>query len=1270
MSQPVDTTGAMPATPAPSAEQQQVRDRAGHPTVLVAAAGSGKTRVLTWLYTDAHLQEQLRIDQLLAITFTNRAAGELRERIAHELRGTALGRDPDLTEAWIGTFHGICARLLREFAHHRGIDAGFSVIDELTAAELKAAAWEDALDRILGDAGHDGADLIAQVGEAALRGAVLGWWEAQRSAGEVHPELPTPITGDEDVRAAVRGLRRASEELAAAVEEIRNPARPSKRLIETLETVEQIEREADAIERLVARPPVRARDAARATAALELPKVPGGPPLGSEHPARVQFFAARELVARRLGELVAGPRVAIVAELVRSFSEAYERRKRADECLDHDDLELEALQLLREQPAVRERLTQRFARVFVDEFQDTNPRQAQLVALLSGEAPERVAGDSGPAWLHSAPGDGTPAVTVVGDPRQAIYGFRHASVELIRGAAAAAPPGVSLELSTNYRSDAEVLGAIDRAWASFDPEHSPVRAHRGPDALPGGEPRVEVLITKDDRTDPWEGEQLGGQPGEESGGVLAEARLVAARIAELRAADPQRSVAVLARARRSLVPVAEALAVLGIDAVLDGAEGFWGRLEVADLISWLRLVRNPQDDAALLAVLASPLVALSTDGLALVGDLPREREAGEAASAASRLDLLLAACAGGRLTEDDARRVRAFAALLDHQRQPGRADDPTALIDEVVAATGYDEHLARLQGGPRRLANLARLRRLAADEVAAGGDVTALVDRAASEQRHGLRAPEAALGGTGAVQLMTVHQSKGLEFDTVIVTGLGAQRPNSTPALLGDGGRLGLRLRAAPGAKALPLFDHAELSEELKARERAELRRVLYVALTRAKERLIVSGIGTWTQKHGSPFERDETPGSPVIDWLVPALVPEVVTLLPAAMEAPVRSANGIQVSVSTPGGTILPPELRNPRPAELPHHSPAGPASDLLPAAGPLRPLPAPPVLSYTALSRHASCGLRFYAEEVLQLEPTEPLLPVGAVPVVVEPVRRRRGAPGPDQLSLFGGGDPVASEPAGREEGEPAMGGAAGVAANVLGTIVHAVLEHAPSVDPGEAAIARAIAREAAAEFAALTPADARRAHQLVRNALEAPAWRELWAGGAPSRERAFTIGLGSEGFALTGVVDAQVATPEGEVLVVDYKTDRLDHGVDLATHVAGRYALQRAAYALAALRSGAERVRVVHLFLDGPAGRAAELRASRADASALEADLLAAVRDVAAGEARATTEPDALICDRCPARGRLCGWPTAVTLREPGAGPADPARWCGEPEALRAG
>ncbi len=282
-----------------------------------------------------------------------------------------------------------------------------------------------------------------------------------------------------------------------------NPAKPGKRLVEIRESVEATEHLADEIEALVARPPVSSRDAARATLRLEAPRIPGGPPLG-DHPARLAFLEARETVSRRLGELVAGPRVATVAHLARAFSEAYEARKRSDECLDHDDLELETLELLRHTPAVRQRIAERFARILVDEFQDTNPRQAELVQLLAGERP----------WLLARPGDGAPAVTVVGDPRQAIYGFRHADVELILQAEREAPADAALRLSTNYRSDAEVLGAIDRAWHRLDPDgHQPVAAHRGPDALPGGEPRVELLITKDDSTDPWDGEALGGRPG-------------------------------------------------------------------------------------------------------------------------------------------------------------------------------------------------------------------------------------------------------------------------------------------------------------------------------------------------------------------------------------------------------------------------------------------------------------------------------------------------------------------------------------------------------------------------------------------------------------------------------------------------------------------------------------------------------------------------------------------------------------------------------------
>ncbi len=619
----------------------------------------------------------------------------------------------------------------------------------------------------------------------------------------------------------------------------------------------------------------------------------------------------------------------------------------------------------------------------------------------------------------------------------------------------------------------------------------------------------------------------------------------------------------------------------------------------------------------------------------------------------------------GRFAADDHDRIVAALRLLAAQRQPGRSEDPCALLDELIAVTSYDEHLARLGSPARRLANVARLRRLAAEVVAAGGDTTTLVDRAASEQRHELRAPEAALGGSGAVQLMTVHQAKGLEFDTVVVAGLGARRPSAAPALLGDEQRLGLKLRPAPGARSIPLFEHAALAAELTERELAELRRVLYVALTRARERLIVSGVGTWTQKDGSPFGRELRPSSPVVDWLVPALVPEVNALVPAAMEGPVRSTEGIAVVISTPNGPILPADRRNPRRAELPAHRP-GPPSAPLTTAGP-RALPAPELLSYTALSRHAACGLRFYAEEVLRLPPTraEGTLAasssagVGAAPAAS--ARRRRSDPAEGQLSLFGA--PAADASSAVDAAE-----VPGLPANLAGIIVHAVLERCGRA-PAPDAIRGAVRAEAAAQgVAPLERADAARLEALVAAALSSPVWRELWSAGEPAREQAFTIAVGREGQMLTGVVDAQARASGGGVLVVDYKTDRLEGAVDLATHVADRYELQRAAYALAALRAGAEQVRVVHLFLDGGVGREAELRVSADDAARLEGELLRAVRVVAEGEARATPAPDAITCDGCPARGTLCRWPIEVTRRVPGTGPADRQLWMGRDDALR--
>lgn len=1210
---------------APSPQQQHVRDRGGSSNVLVAAAGSGKTRVLTWLYCDAHTAEGVPLTALLAITFTDKAAGELRRRIAEELRGHTLGREPDLSEAWIGTFHAISTRILREFAHHRGLDPAFGVIEELDALELQAEAWEQAVGVLLEQHGAPAATMFAELGSGVLQDAIVQWWSARRSAGEVHPEFPQPETTAADVETAAFALTHAADLFGALVQELQDLRKsPLASLDAKLSVAEQLGVLAAQAAELARAGKLTDWHIADVVAPLAKLEPKAGQPIAKDNERHVALVTARERLLAALEEVAAAPRVALLADLAASFSRRYEVLKRRVELLDFDDLELEALQLLRENEPVRRLLTERFTRVLVDEFQDTNPRQAELVDLLAG-------GEPGGPWAQQS-GEGRPAVTVVGDPRQAIYGFRYADVGLIAAAARRIGDDGQLRLSTNYRSDAEVLGAIDAAFTALDPAHEAVDAHRGPDRFAHGEARVELLVTKEAKEDSWDAVSLGARPGERGGPKLAEARLVAARIRHLREREPDRSVVVLARARSVLGPIAEALGELDIPALIDGAEGFWERLEVADVLAWLRLVRNPADDAALVAVCAGPLLGLSTDGLAAIGLL------GTGLAGGLRIDALRAAVrAEASFGGDDTARLDGLLTLLEQQREPGRAADPAGLIDELLAVTGYDEHLLRLPGGDRRVANIVRLRRLAAGLSADGRDLTDLVDRAEKQQAYGLRAPEAAIAGRNAVTLMTVHQAKGLEYDTVVVAGLGSRPVNSSPAVLGDAGRLGLKLRPAPGRKARSLFAHAELVTELQEREQAELRRVLYVALTRARERLIISGVANWTND-GSPFSGDGGRTATVLAWLAPALVPEIERLVDAAELLPQRSAGGIELRVSTPAGAVLPVALRAPELVDLPTDIGTGPRPALVP--GGARRLSGPSALSYSALTAHAACGLRFHAEHVLRL---------GALP---EP-------PGTD------GGAPAATP---FDAPAPAVAGPAGPTPAQVGSLVHELLEVLPYAPRAEQ-----LERELSARAALLDPtwahdpAALEQVRALVQAALTAPVSAALWSVGEPRRELPFTIAVGPAGRLITGIIDVWQMLAGGEVLIVDYKTDRVDDRTDLEDKTASSYALQRAAYALAALKAGAERVRVVHLFLRGEGVPTAELSAGQADAAVFEAQLAEAAAAVDAGEATETPAPNRLLCEGCPARGTFCGWAHAATARWPRDPVPGPADWLGD-AALR--
>lgn len=367
----------------------------------------------------------------------------------------------------------------------------------------------------------------------------------------------------------------------------------------------------------------------------------------------------------------------------------------------------------------------------------------------------------------------------------------------------------------------------------------------------------------------------------------------------------------------------------------------------------------------------------------------------------------------------------------------------------------------------------------------------------------------------------------------------------------------------------------------------------MYVALTRAQERLIVSGgvmLDNWPQ---------EGPKSPPLAWLAPALLGGDLQALPDADE-PVRDiaiggCGWVRCAVSRPEtvGRVLRDESLAPAGAALPVAAP--------PAPRPLEPEPAgrpEPVrsLSYSRLASWKACGYRYYLQRVLGLS---------------------------DETAESGG------EQAGGPPAAPAID------ARTRGSLVHAVLEH-DDADLAE------IAARWGVELSAQEHADVLR---LAAAFTDSPLAQRIARARAVHREHGFTVAFGDT--LLTGIVDVLAHERGPAQLVVDYKTDALGPDLDLAAYVEHRYGVQRSVYALAALRGGAARVEVAYAFLERPA-EPVSARFEAADADTLEQELLALAAGLLAGEYPVTATPHRELCETCPGRRALCSYSEEQTLR----------------------
>jgi ATP-dependent exoDNAse (exonuclease V) beta subunit len=861
------------------ADRLLIRNCLDETVIVEAAAGTGKTTELVSRILNVLATGRARIDQIVAVTFTEKAAGELKLRIRQELEiARQRAQEPlvqasltdaiqRLEEAHVSTIHGFCADLLRERPIEAGVDPLFEVLTEPAAERLFAEAFrawlhdhlEDppdgvrrALRRTAWSAdGRDNTDgPIDRLRRAARE---LAEWRDFDGAWRRDPFDRNAALGQ--VIERIRDLARLSASPASQRDPLFVDTRPVREFAHEIATVlrsagqstEDDAWEARAIDLAQNRNLRRARR--------------GRERAYSADTARDTVWAAYQALMDELDRFQRAADADLAALLRDELSGAiaqYEEMKRRVGALDFVDLLLRARDLLVRHAQVRTAFQSRFTHLFVDEFQDTDPLQAEILLLLAASDPAER------SWRHVDPVPGK--LFLVGDPKQAIYRFRRADVETYQEVwdLLKARGARRVFLRTSFRATPDIQRMVNAAFepamdgnrATLQAEYVSLSPHR-PEAA--DQPSIVVLPVPA----PYGQRRVAGYAIEESFPAAVGAFVhwlvnesgwtVTERTTrdELPMPVPvqARHVCILFRrflhygedVTRSYV---EALEARGVPHLLVGGKSFHDREEVETMRAALAAVEWPDDDVAGFATLRGALFALDVESLFLY----RHRHG---------------SLHPFRVVEDaDSPQIVEALKLLRrlHSRRNYRPVADT--ITELLTATRAHVGFVLRNAGEQALANVLHVAELARQYEAGGGiSFRGFVESLASQADEG-QAAEAPILEEGAdgVRLMTTHKAKGLEFPVVILADMTAKLKSDRADRLIDRGAKACYMRLGRWTPSELLA--AEAAEI--ARDEAEGVRVAYVAATRARDLLVIPAVGDaeWSGGWLSPLNRAIYPPS------------------------------------------------------------------------------------------------------------------------------------------------------------------------------------------------------------------------------------------------------------------------------------------------------------------------------------------------------------------------------------------------------------------------
>ncbi len=844
----------------PSREQQPAVTARSADVAVTAGAGTGKTRTLVARYLSL-LLDNLPLRSVVAITFTKKAAREMRNRVRQEVRryldsDTSDGGHIDaearyrwqklyeaLDAARIGTIHSLCGELLRQHPAEADIDPRFETLDEGQAALLQAQAVEEALAWAADDA--EAARLFSDFGEWNLQSVLadllkqrLDVADAVRPEVDVwslwEPHLVAPIqafVGDATVQADFADLLalRADGTLdhaEAKGDKLAAPLRELLRLWDEITAARAMDDWVTISSRLAPLRGAMKQVGRKANWAPARPK-PLIKALQSRYDDTLKALVGKGLDLA-LDQTLA---TAILPELLRLYNRAlavYTQLKEERQALDFDDLESGALALLRDHPDARARWQADVRALLVDEFQDTNARQRDILDLLNG--------DGGKLFI-------------VGDGKQSIYRFRGADVTVFRVLRQAiAARGQAFALSTSYRAHCDLIQGLNALL-------KPVLGVDEDPARPYVEPFVALTHHRPAPArgfaPPYIELHLG--IGSKSSGALDKAAdalvtrlitLVEESGIQLDTRDPDTGqhqtrpldygdVAILCRASTSFAYYENALERAGVPFITVAGRGFYERPEVRDVLNALRALDDPTDDLALAGLLRSPACGLSD--LALY----RLTQARVAQNAPSLWAVLNGA--GVDCLDDEAPRAIESVALIRRlHAQVGRVQ-VADVLKHFLDAVHYRAALLRA-GQTRGASNLAKL--LADAHTSGIVGVGEFLDYVSELRDAGTREGEAHTLSVGAVQIMTVHAAKGLEFPIVVIGDAGRRARSGGGVLVDE--TLGvippLKVVCEPGTKPLSPLVYGLAKQRATDQDAAESDRLLYVAATRVQDLLVFSG--------------------------------------------------------------------------------------------------------------------------------------------------------------------------------------------------------------------------------------------------------------------------------------------------------------------------------------------------------------------------------------------------------------------------------------------